>query len=268
LVIYTLNITYANYGRGLVKAFVLSIHVFLFSLIFNSSQIYASNSSVWSGGLGVVRVDSNFNGVDNELLALPLIAYSNERLSIAGFSLEYKLMQSSFISTTLLLEPGDFYLDASKSKDVSVSQLKDRNLSIYLGPQISMNTWIGSFSAKLMQDVSLNSKGYKISANYNYSIEINDKFSVVPELGVTYNSDKISDYYFGLNSGEISGFNPYSLSETINTSVGVKAVYSLTERISFVAYAKKNFMDGKIEKSPITDSDSTAFAMLSVFYRF
>ncbi|WJG10863.1 MipA/OmpV family protein [Aliiglaciecola sp. LCG003] len=232
-----------------------------------SHQAQATDGQ-WTVGAGVIAVDNPYIGVDSRIMALPFVTYKSENLTFRGFAFDYKVMQYQDLTFSIILKPGDGFLDSSDSDNEAIRALSDRDLSYYAGVKMSHSSKLGSISAAASHDLLGNGDGYIIDADYSYPIHLGENVMVVPTIGVSYNSADVSNYYYGVAAGESDVFDQYALSTTVNAYIGLVVTYKIDKNWSVSAMAKYTQLDKDIEYSPIIDDRQKTMGLLSLNYRF
>ena len=91
---------------------------------------------------------------------------------------------------------------------------------------------------------------------------------LIPSVGVELNSSDVSNYYYGVATGESTTYAPYELGSTVNYNAGLFLMYYINKNWNVNAMVNYQQLDSDIEDSPIIDTDNTTTVMMSVNYRF
>ncbi|MBH0071987.1 MipA/OmpV family protein [Pseudoalteromonas sp. NZS127] len=239
--------------------------ILLSTLLVTTSAAYAD--SPWSVAGGVIAVDSPYANTDTKVMALPMINYQGEKLTLRGYTLDYTLLQQHGFSWSATLAPGQFF-DSSDSDNPAIKALNERKMSLYAGTKVSYAASFGRVSASVSHDILGNGDGAKFKTDYSYPVKLTKELMLAPFVGVEINSSQLSNYYYGVAEGESSTFDAYELSSTVNYNIGLLASYQLNRNWNVNALVKFNQLDADIEDSPIIDTDNLTTAMMSITYHF
>ena len=239
--------------------------ILLSTLLVTTSAAYAD--SPWSVAGGVIAVDSPYANTDTKVMALPMINYQGEKLTLRGYTLDYTLLQQHGFSWSATLAPGQFF-DSSDSDNPAIKALNERKMSLYAGTKVSYAANFGRLNASVTHDILGNGDGAKFKTDYSYPVKLTKELMLAPFVGVEINSSQLSNYYYGVAEGESSTFDAYELSSTVNYNIGLLASYQLNKNWNVNALVKFNQLDADIEDSPIIDTDNLTTAMMSITYHF
>ena len=239
--------------------------ILLSTLLVTTSAAYAD--SPWSVAGGVIAVDSPYANTDTKVMALPMINYQGEKLTLRGYTLDYTLLQQHGFSWSATLAPGQFF-DSSDSDNPAIKALNERKMSLYAGTKVSYAASFGRVSASVSHDILGNGDGAKFKTDYSYPVKLTKELMLAPFVGVEINSSQLSNYYYGVAEGESSTFDAYELSSTVNYNIGLLATYKINKNLNVNALVKYHQLDADIEDSPIIDTDNLTTAMMSITYHF
>ncbi|MBE0420121.1 MipA/OmpV family protein [Pseudoalteromonas nigrifaciens] len=239
--------------------------ILLSTLLVTTSAAYAD--SPWSVAGGVIAVDSPYANTDTKVMALPMINYQGEKLTLRGYTLDYTLLQQHGFSWSATLAPGQFF-DSSDSDNPAIKALNERKMSLYAGTKVSYAANFGRLNASVTHDILGNGDGAKFKTDYSYPVKLTKELMLAPFVGVEINSSQLSNYYYGVAEGESSTFDAYELSSTVNYNIGLLATYKINKNLNVNALVKYHQLDADIEDSPIIDTDNLTTAMMSITYHF
>ncbi|RVU85378.1 MipA/OmpV family protein [Leucothrix sargassi] len=181
-----------------------------------------------------------------------------------------------------MLKPrfGFFKQGYDASDSVMLRGMKDRDSSFNLGLKFHTRTPVGSFVLEGGYDVSGKHDGFEGSFMYTNLIPLGaSRLRLYPEIGVYYWSKRVSDYYFGVNLGEVlvgmdvtdDEIRPaYDLESTTNYFLGYRLEYPLSKKWGLTHTLRSTWFDDQIKDSPITedDMDNDVKATFGVTYDF
>lgn len=247
-------------------AFALS-SIFVSGVCF-ANQAEVESSAAWSTGVGAVHYQSAYRGTAPTELLAPLFSYQGERLSFSGFSVSYRLIDVLGVSVEALLEPGDEVFDASKSNDASLSNLADRDISVMAGFRLSHHSAWGAMTTSLTHDVSDTSGGFTAVAAYSYPLQLSERMSVVPSIGVRLTDASVANFYYGVGEEESDHLAAYQPGRTTSAFGSISMHYGLSNNLRLNAIFRTVALDQKIKDSPMIDSGYTRVAVVSLDYLF
>ncbi len=126
----------------------------------------------------------------------------------------------------------------------------------------------GVVGATLLGDVSDTHKGFETSLSYSLPFEAG-KWEIVPSLGISHQSKKLVDYYYGVRAGEATPQRAaYTGRATSNTSFSVEATRELTKKWSLVTGIGYERLGDGIKDSSIVDENSVSYFYLAGLYQF
>lgn len=233
-----------------------------------SGMSFTSAADNFSLGVAAAGFNMPYQGIDSQQMLFPTLDYANGQFQVGIFGASYKLKQKANYAISVGVTPGEFFLDASKSNDANIQQLDDRPFSVYINSKVSFYGSWGAFSASLEQDVSGQSSGQRVVAQYAYPITVFPELTITPLIETTWLSKKVNDFYFGINQGESSAFESYNASAGVNVAVGVSALYSFNSKWQFMLAARHSKLDDTITASPIVDDTSSTSVFILANYRF
>jgi len=148
--------------------------------------------------------------------------------------------------------------DASDS--VMLKGMDDRDASFNVGLKLHTRTPIGSFVLSGAYDVIGKHDGFEGSLMYTNLIPLSGtKLRIYPEVGLSYWSGKVSDYYFGVDSDEIDvglGRTAYDVDDTTNFFLGYRMEYPLSRKWGLTHSLRSTWYDDDILDSPIVEEDA------------
>jgi outer membrane protein len=230
--------------------------------------IYGERFFFDNGELGYTLVDQPDFGVN--LLA----TYSSERIYYSYFN-ELGLFRGSQglgqFSEELLVVPVDQLPDAAVSTGLAgqftVLELPDRDFALNMGVELLWNWPKGQVQWQLLQDVSDAHHGAQMDLTYSRSWRTG-RWAFKPSIGLSWQSAKLVDYYYGVNNRDQLFELVYPGEATINASVGLLVSYRINNRLSYVTRFTHTELGSEISNSPLIDTDHTQAYFSGLFYRF
>ena len=232
-------------------------------LILSSQCVMADELQL---GLAVLNSQSAIQGKAVETELLPAIIYQGENFSFIFDTLSYGLFASDSLSISMT---GQLRLETYKPKDSeALNGMDKRDSSLDLGINIQSNHSWGTLELAASGDVSSTYDGYEVKASYAYPW-MRGRWLLKPEVGVSYLSQQLVDYYYGVNISEQKASRPaYNGEATVNSFFNFSVFYRLNEKWNVIGGIVYVHLDDAISKSPIVDESHEASAFMAVTYTY
>ena len=163
---------------------------------------------------------------------------------------------------------GDFIGDTERGDSKLLKDMKDLDMAITANVGLSYSQEWGKISFTAAHDISNKHDGYNLGAEYSYRYVVGDWF-VEPSVAVTYASEEIVNYYYGVSKSEVTVARPlYQGSEAVNLELGLAAGYVINKNNLIMAFAKIKYFDDEINDSPIVDDNKSVGFGLAYRYSF
>lgn len=226
-----------------------SLYIGLFGLTFFAQAAQAELAL----GAGLAVFQNPQKGFDAEKIALPLVSYQGERLSFRVTTLSYRIASL-----------GELEINAQVSGRIQGYEAAD---SLYLdGMKTRSNTldggisldWHG-FSLSYKHDLLAKYKGDELALTYSKGFEFG-KLQLITGAGVTWQSEKLNHYYFGVDAAEAKTFNVentlfnrhyYQTEAALVPKINALGIYSLSKSWALIGGAEVEFLPNEITDSPI-----------------
>ena len=226
----------------------------------------SAQAGTWSVGLGVALTPSPFARTDGyELQPIPFVAYEGGRFN-------FTVGEASFE-----LSGGDQWyvdLDASirfEGLDLEVAQgltTPERDPALDLGFSFGLESALGTFELTARGDVSGVYDGQEATLSWWLPMG-NERIAVVPGAGVTWKSEALVDYYYGVRAEEVTAqFPEYRGDSATNFFLSFLTTVRFTDRMWLLADVTMEQLDGSITDSPFVDRDYQISGLVGVLYRF
>jgi MipA family protein len=179
-------------------------------------------------GVGVAVLPQTSGSDEFRAIALPIInANYGDRYYINALQAGVWLVDSDDKRLRFgLSTQARFGWDAEDGK--LTRGMNDRDFSLDLGPTVRWQTDYGTFNAQWGFDVGGASNGQTVDLQYIKSVYRSSAFKLNGTLGITWNDQKLNDYYFGVGSNETAAFRPaYSAGSSTELRLGVNGAYTV-----------------------------------------
>jgi outer membrane protein len=206
-----------------------------------------------------------YKGVDNQVIAFPLIGYRGKNLNVFGPFMNYRLGEFGHFefSAQSKLQLNGF--DESDSE--FFKGMADRRSSLDIGLGLSYKKDHFKTDLSLMRDVLDRSNGSELSVKFSKTYYAGPIF-IAPSLGLKFLDSNYVDYYYGVGASEVSvNRSMYQGDAAINTILGL----SIATPIFFSGFTRisleNTWYDSTINNSPLVDTGSS-FRILLTFSKF
>lgn len=232
--------------------------------------------SRWALGVGAVASGNPYAGRGTRYIPLPIVTYDSERFFLRGITGGVHLLDNDLLSIDAIVQ-GDFDgIDADEfgrrelaRNGIDRDLLDDRDDSVEAGFTVGLNGRFGEFDLEVVADVLDKSGGYRASAEYGYPIQLSERMTLTPSVGVSWISSDRADYYYGTLDTEVArGVVAYRPGSATIPRVGLGLEYNFSGKWMFLGSASYESLPSKLGDSPLLESDSSARFMIGVLRAF
>ena len=229
----------------------------------------------WGIGAGVAALASPYAGEDIRIRPIPLLSYEGERLFLRGPTGGYHFIHTPMFSFDVLgavrfdgIDSEDLGVDELAARGIDRRLLEDRDDQFDAGFGLSWRGGFGEVQLRAVTDVTDTSSGQEMSLTYSYRLQ-RGLLTITPQLSVSYLSDDLANYYYGITDEEVSrGVVDYKPGAATTAQVGVNLMRPLDEHWAMMASVRYTLLPDEISDSPLIESDSAASMFLGMTYRF
>ena len=144
----------------------------------------------------------------------------------------------------------------------------DRDYAIELGLEVLSDGEWGALQLSAFQDVSGTHEGYELFANYSYGWR-NQRFYIEPSVGVSYKSEDLNNYYWGVTDDEAGlVVPPYEAADGLNWHARLMFSYQLNRNWAFSVVAEHERLNDEAAASPIVEEDNVLGWFAGFSWRF
>lgn len=211
-----------------------------------------------------------YKDTDANVVAIPVVGYESEHVFLRGFSAGVRLFPIGTPTNVIFrLAYDPRTLKPSDSEDVQIQQLDEREASVLGGVSYQMLSQVGVFEVGAGTDLGNKHNGLYAEASWRLPIRMN-RFGITPQIGYSYNSDKINNHLYGVSKTESlrSGLDEFEADWDGQYFVGLSGYLFLTESLRLNASVRYTNLQGDIEKSPIIAASVTSQGALGISYVF
>ena len=228
----------------------------------------------WSIGIGGIFTLNAYKDTKNTYLVLPFIGYRGERLSINGPMVAYKVIKTKTFTLS-----GQAYLFPEKfsphdSTDPKLRQLNPRHYSLMTGLKTTYNvSQLQRLSLSLSRSMIGATNGYSTIGQYQLTIPIfshNGLTLIQPGVGVSWQSKKLVDYYYGITPSETakSTLQTYQPRSAFLPMASLSLAYIYKKRWSALLLIKTTRLPNAIYHSPMVDKRYLTSCVIVFSYLF
>lgn len=198
--------------------------------------------------------DLGLTFVNNDVLtANTVLRYNSDRVF-------FSLTNTRFVTTAL---------DGAALATATPVIIPDRDAAIEAGFELLADGRWGYMNASAFHDVSGTHKGYEIDLTWSTGFRAGDRWYFAPEIGITYKSQALNDYYWGVRLDESNPALPaYEVDDGINVRARLRTSYYLTRNWSLSLTAEYERINDSAAASPIVDTQGVFGYFAGVAYRF
>ncbi|MDX1507267.1 MAG: MipA/OmpV family protein [Woeseiaceae bacterium] len=200
-----------------------------------------------NGDLGLTFVNND------RVTASAVVRYNSDRVF-------FSLTNTRFVTTAL---------DGSALATATPVVIPDRDAAIEAGFELLTDGRWGYLQASAYHDVSGTHDGYEVGVIWGTGLRAGDRWYLAPELGVTYKSEALNDYYWGIRADESNAALPaYNVEDGVNVRARLRASYYLSKNWSLSLTAEYERINDSAAASPIVDGQGVFGYFAGVAYRF
>lgn len=228
----------------------------------------ASAQQTTTVGLGVSHTASAYRGYDSDTLPFPFFTWEGKKFYAHGLDFGYKLTQSDTGSLSISVSPLPFRFRSKDSSDWRMKQLDDRDFLAAAGLEWNHGGSWGQVGAKAQAEIT-GVGGFIADVHYNYPLS-QGKVAIIPEVGVSYQSEEITQHYYRVSGAEAarSGLARYTPGDSISPYASVTVAVPLGARWTGTATLRRALLDDSITDSPMVEADHQDVAVLTLSRSF
>ena len=226
-----------------------------------------ADDSFFGLGIGLNSERSPYQGVGYENHVIPVVSYESRLFSVQGKTADVHVLGDETLSFSARAEYG--FGDGYKASDSSaLTGMSHRKEAIWLGGVVEWDAGWADLTASWLGDTSGRSEGQQVGLALERDIPMG-ALQLTPRIGAIWQDRNFVDYYYGVRASEARpGRAAYGGKSTINTELGMRAQYSLTNRQMVFLDLSANRVGSGIQDSPIVDRTWLPAVRAGYLYRF
>ncbi|MDR6495335.1 MipA/OmpV family protein [Paraburkholderia sp. 22099] len=225
----------------------------------------ATNVTHWGLGAGVGIEPSPYKGDSARITPIPLFYVDNKWISAFATTLDLKVGQWNGVTLALRGKVG--ILEGYKGSDAPILNGMENRKSVtfWYGPALGWQSGFGTLTASYLVG---GNKGQQAAVDFRKAFEFG-KWTVEPHVDTRWLSDKYVDYYYGVTQSEARAGRPaYDGTSTLNTTIGTRVAYRLTQQQSVSLDLQVTHLGSGISDSPLVGKRFIPAARLGYMYQF
>lgn len=200
---------------------------------------------------GVDNVGSVYSDYNYDLV--PLYLYEGEHLFAHGTEAGIHLFKPRPLNLDLIVSYRFDRLQPEASD--YLAGMDERQQSVDIGFDTSLTGGWGELNFRVLTDLLDRHEGQELGLTYLFPWQ-RGKWTVTPSVGVIYQSQNLTDYYYGVRPEEALADRPaYSPSSAWNWRAGLNVSYHWLQNWYLFANASYEGLDKTITDSPTVDKD-------------
>ena len=248
-----------------------SLYLGLLSLTFIAQTAFAQQTEAELAlGIGLAGFQDPQRGLDAKQLAMPLVSYRSERVNFQITTLSYRMVSLGDLEISALVSGRIQGYEAIDSP--YLRGMKTRSDTLDGGISLDWN----GFSLSYKHDLLSKYKGDEVALSYSKGFDLG-KLQLMAGAGVTWQSEKLNHYYFGVNASEAQKivvqsrlFNRtgYQTDAALVPKVNALGIYSLSPSWALIGGAEVEFLPEEITDSPIIGEKNAWGAFIGIARNF
>ncbi len=197
--------------------------------------------------------DLGLTFVDNQYVTTSLVGRINSDRVFFGRT------NTKFVTVSLAGQP--------LSSTVQLS-IPDRDFAGELGIELLADGRWGQLQLTAYHDVSGTHEGYELEIDYGYGWR-KQRFYVEPSFGLSFKSEELNDYYWGVHADEMNDALPgYTAGSGINSFARLQFSYQISRNWMFSFVGEVERLNDEAAGSPIVEEQNVFGYFAGFGYRF
>jgi len=191
--------------------------------------------------------------VDNEFVTASVVGRANSDRVFFGKT------DTRFVTVDLAGQP------LSQAAELTIP---DRDYAVELGLELLADGRWGQLQLTAFHDVSGTHDGYEIHFDYGYGWR-NQRWYIEPSFGLSYKSEDLNNYYWGVRPDESSDALPgYQAGSGVNAHARLALRYQINRRWAFALVGEFENLNDEAAASPIVADRDVLGYFAGFGYRF
>lgn len=229
----------------------------------------SAQAGTWSLGAAALVSPDAYRGYQDRVYPVPVIDYEGDDFYFRTLTAGYYLWKDQENQLSIMgyytpwgYRPGD-------SDDDRMKRLDKRRGTLMAGLAYSHNAEWGTIRTTFTGDTLNNSNGLVGDVAYLYKFDL-DALTLVPGVGVMWNSKNQNKYYYGVSANESrrSGLDSYTPGDSWAPYLELSANYQINKSWNAFFVGRYMKLSDEVKDSPMVDKSYTGLLMTGVSYTF
>ncbi|SDH92770.1 outer membrane protein [Vibrio xiamenensis] len=211
-----------------------------------------------------------YHGSDREVNPFLMIGYESKYVFVRGLSAGVRLRPLASAQNIIFrVRYDNRTFKPQDSDDARMRLLDERKETVLAGASYQLRLPFGLFDIGGGTDIGDHHNGLYAEATLLVPLGW-QRWRVSPQIGYTYNSDRINNYYYGVSKAEAarSGLKAFDADWDGQYFIGVSGTYSLQPNLLIMASVRYSNLDHDLEQSPMLRRTVMTSGYVGVAYRF
>jgi outer membrane protein len=218
-----------------------------------------------------------FNGGDPNVLVVPFYVFNKNNLTLAGPNISYRFWRP--LDVQLSAEGNYRFQNYDEDDSPFLEGMGDRNGTFELGLKAQKRIDRLRLQGIAMTDVAGQHDGYDLELRGTFEIGNGRMISFRPTAAVTYQSQNLTHYYYGVNPGEaafalrvsegsdeLMDRPAFRGQSAFIPSAGAEVRIRLSRWLALSGQVKTAFLPDEITNSPIVENSARTSAFFGLSY--
>lgn len=222
-------------------------------------------------GVGARIQQSPYEGMDVQVMPVPIIKWRKDKIFFEGLKGGYVLYEDDVARMDVILTPRLSGYDADESN--ALAGMENRKHSLDAGLQFTYSLPALSdtdLTVTLLSDTLNEYKGQE--GEIRLAKTFGGRFyQLIPVIGLQWQSKDLVDYYYGVRDVEVKGSRPeYKGDQTLNyiAGLGFNMGLSRSKDLFLVTRLDMTMFGEEIKKSSIVNKNMMVGGLVSVVWKF
>lgn len=222
-----------------------------------------------SVGLLAFARSQPYKGMNGNLLLIPALNIEKSGFYLRGITAGYHLLSfKQRNSIDLILRPRLVGYRADDGGE-AFQGMHNRSDSLHGGLSANMQFDSLKLNIDALTDLLGKSKGQEVSATVGNAFRLDNALSITPSVGLKWQSEKYTDYYYGVTPQEASLTRPlYKGKSVLNYTAGLNVNYLLNKQSHLFAQFEYERLGSEITDSPLVEDNKIMRFYLGYGWRF
>ncbi len=209
-----------------------------------------------SAGLLAFARSQAYKGMNGNLLLLPSLNIEKSDFYLRGNTAGYHLLSfKQRNAIDLILRPRFIGYRADDGGE-ALRGMHNRSDSLHGGLAANMQFDSLKLNVDALTDLLGKSKGQEVSASVGNAFRLDHALTLTPSIGLRWQSEKYTDYYYGVTPQEASLIRPlYKGKAVLNYTAGLNVNYLLNKQSHLFAQFEYEHLGNEITDSPLVEDN-------------